>query len=145
YWIYDPSYRPWPDSIECEHSSGRDPFTVSRAERPLGAPGTLTENGQEYQCFGVLRRDRDEEAVLLCPAGRPLGQPEESCPAADFLITPSRAPLWFLLRAVAAGVVSRLAVVIIVVVAGVRHRPSGARRPSPGAAPPPPAPAASRT
>jgi hypothetical protein len=114
YWLYQPAGESWREPVECTFGAPDDEtFVVRRTERPFGAPATMTESGQEYAFYGILRGDRNENVLIECPSER-------------YLVAPSRAPLWYLLAALAGGVVSGLLGLLVVVIAAVRHRPGAA-------------------
>jgi hypothetical protein len=124
YWLYQPAGGPWGDEIECRFGELHDEdFVVRRTERPFSAPETMTESGEEYAFYGTLRGDRNESVLIECPAD-------------VYLVVPSRAPLWYLLAAVAGGLVAGLLGLVAVTVTAVRRKrratvPPPVRTPAP--------------
>lgn len=131
YWFYEDAGNPWPDSLACAYGSSDDTFTVRRGDKPFAAPETITESGRDYAFFGTMRGERTENVLIACPADRDLGQDSE------YVVMPSRAPMWYLLAALAGGITSGVLGLLVVVAATIRHRPGRARGARGRSSPPP--------
>lgn len=116
YWLYEPASAPWPDSVTCTNDDPPEAtYQVRREQPPFGAPETITTDGQRYEFFGTLRGDRTEYVAIECPSD-------------EFLVAPSRAPLWNLAAVLIAGAVLGLLGLVTGVTAAVRRRPARASR-----------------
>ncbi|GAA3285670.1 hypothetical protein GCM10020218_046080 [Dactylosporangium vinaceum] len=100
YWIYQPAEQTWSESIQCNIADAPDTWTVRRGERPVTAPEKITHfdtraggksGDYDFTYYGTLRGDRTKAFLSV------------ECGPADFLVVPSRAPLWYLGAVAATG------------------------------------------
>jgi hypothetical protein len=129
YWLYEPEGASRTDTVACTNEGPPETtYEITRQQPPFGASETITEDGRRYAFFGTLRGDRSEYVTIQCPWD-------------EFLVVPSRTPVWSLAAALIGGALLGLAGLVIGVTAAVRRRPARVPRPAvpPIGLPPPPA------